>query len=580
MDVVSGRVVTHDAQTPSGQRRWYAQPELWLLVLVALGTHFVRLPDLTIRGEESRRARVAYEMMESGDWVVPRQQGLPYYSRPPLGSWLIALSAMVWGDFDAWSVRFPSAIATLLTSLLIYGYARNFLTPLGAMASGVAYLTMLQVMELGRMAESEAVLTVMLTASLLLWHWGYVKNWASGLTWAAGYGFAALAGLTKGPQGPIYFVAVSVVFLFLRRDWRFLFSAGHAIGLLVFATVIGLWQVPFYLATNWEAVPLIWGKNAAIRYGNSGFLALVLHLLSFPFEVWAAMLPWSVLPVVFFHRGFRQSIDNALPYVAFLVVALLVTFPSCWIAIEARTRYFMPLFPCVAILCGLAIDRSVMAVTREPSWTHHWYRFVGLFGLGAAVGASVICVASVFGLGGSTALTQPSGFAFGYMIVGCLMAFSLLWLRREHQYWRHAASLIVVACFLAVTFDGVRINELVRKSVPSDAQVQEVVKALPEDAQLVSLGKVHHLFAYYYEQTIPAVPWSPAKRRVNEPGFEYFCVNKWSDNFVKLPFDWEEIATVNCDRRLTENPGMQVVVGRRLRNTEVIGQREETDVRQ
>lgn len=577
MDVVSGRVVTYDALSDSGQKKWYAQPELWLLVLVAIGTHFVRLPDLSIRGEESRRARVAYEILETGDWVVPRQQGLPYYSRPPLGSWLIAFSALAWGEFDAWSVRFPSALATLLTSLLIYGYARNFLTPLGAMASGVAFLTMLQVMELGRMAESEAVLTVFITASLLLWHWGYTKHWNPDLTWATGYGFAALAGLTKGPQGPIYFIAVSIVFLVLRRDWRYLLSTGHAIGLLTFATVIGLWQVPFYLATNWEAVPLIWGKNAAIRYGNTGWVDLAIHLMTYPIEVWAAMLPWSVLPIAFFHRGFRQSIDNALPYVVFLVVALLVTFPSCWIAIEARTRYFMPLFPCAAILCGLVIDRSVMAVTREASWTHHWYRFVGLFGLGAAIGACVVCISSVLGLGGTTVLTQPIVFAIAYMLVGVSAAFGLLWLRREHQYWRHAASLLLVACFLALTFGGVRINELVAKSVPSDVQVQEVAAKLPGDARLVSLGKVHHLFAYYYEQTIPVIPWSQQTKQV--PEFEYFCMNKRLKP-AELPFAWEEIATVNCDRRLQDNPGMQVVVGRRLRQTEVVGQREETEVRQ
>lgn len=573
MDVVSGRVVNNDAQVPKPVRPWYAQPELWLLILVAIAVNFVRLPDLSIRGEESRRARVAYEMLESGDWIVPRQQGLPYYSRPPLGSWLIALSVMAWGEFDAWSVRFPTALATLLTSVLIYGYARRFLSPVGALAAGTAFLTMVQVMELGRMAETEATLTVLVTASLLLWHWGYSEGWARSLTWSAGYGFAALAGLAKGPQGPIYFVAVAFVFLLLRRDWRFLISGGHAVGLAVFAVLIGLWQVPFYLATDWTAVPLIWGQNAAIRYGNSGALPLLLHLLTYPFEIFASTLPWSVLTVVFLDRRFRQSLGTAQPYVVFLVVALLVTFPSCWFAIEARSRYFMPLFPCVAILVGVVIDRSVMAFTREEGWTWHWYRFVGLFGLGAAGGGTVLCVASVFGLGGRTPLTQPVGFAIAFMIIGCLVAVSLLWLRREHQYWRHCASILVVAIFLAITFGGVRINELVRKSVPSAAEVEQVAAALPEDAQLVSLGKVHHLFAYYYQDTIPLVIWPPTTGPA--PEFEYFCVDKHAGLPFNLPFAWEEIGTVNCDRRLEKNPGLQVVVGRRLRETEVVGQREE-----
>ncbi len=574
MDVVSGCVETSDAITANQQRPWYAQPELWLLVLIAIAGNFVRLSDLTIRGEESRRARVAYEMLESGDWVVPRQQGLLYYSRPPLGSWLIAISAMAWGGFDAWSVRFPAAVATLLTALLIFGYARRFLTPLGALAAGSAYLTSMQVLELGRMAETEATLTVLVAASLLLWHWGYTQAWSLGLTWSLGYGFAALAGLAKGPQGPIYFVAVSLVFLMLRRDWRFLFSAGHAVGILVFVVLIGLWQVPFYLATEWAAVPLIWGQNAVIRYGNAGLLPLATHMLTYPLEVCIAMLPWSIMPVAFLHREFRQSLGDAQPYVMFLMVALLVTFPSCWIAIEGRTRYFMPLFPCIAVLAGLAIDRSVTA-SRGATWTWHWYRFVGLFGVGAAGAAVVICAASVFGFGGRSFLTQPVGFAVVYMAVGCLVAVGLLWLRREHRYWRHCVSIVLMACFLVITFAGVRINELVRRSAPNAAEVAQAAAAIPSDAQLVSLGQVHHLFAYYYGPTIPLVIWPPATKPA--PDFEYFCVDKYAGRPFELSFPWQKIATVNCDRRLNKTPDTLVIVGRRLRETEIVGHQEKPD---
>ena len=51
--------------------------ESWALVLLVLGVYFSRMTALSIRGEESRRARVAYEMLETGDWLVPRVQGVP-----------------------------------------------------------------------------------------------------------------------------------------------------------------------------------------------------------------------------------------------------------------------------------------------------------------------------------------------------------------------------------------------------------------------------------------------------------------------------------------------------------------------
>src|SRR5947209_8070852 len=73
----------------SSNRFWFLEKEAILLILVVAGTYLVRLTDMSIRGEESRWATVAGEMLRTGDWVVPRQQGAPFLSRPPLVSWLI-----------------------------------------------------------------------------------------------------------------------------------------------------------------------------------------------------------------------------------------------------------------------------------------------------------------------------------------------------------------------------------------------------------------------------------------------------------------------------------------------------------
>ena len=98
----------NSAAGPTGTRM-SREPQLWLLVLLCAGAYLPRLDYLTIRGEETRRARVAYEMLESGDWIVPRQQGEVYLSRPPLGNWLIALVGIIRGQIDLVAVRLPSA---------------------------------------------------------------------------------------------------------------------------------------------------------------------------------------------------------------------------------------------------------------------------------------------------------------------------------------------------------------------------------------------------------------------------------------------------------------------------------------
>src|SRR5262249_17746087 len=156
-------------------------------------------------GEESRWAQVAREMMQTGDWVVPRQQGMPLLSRPPMHSWLIALAASVRMKMDAVAVRLPALLAILLTTLLVYFYSRQFLDRLGALAAGCAFATFPEVLHLGRYAESEACFALFVSAPLLLWHWGYSRDSSRTLIWVSCYALAALGALTKGPQAPVYF---------------------------------------------------------------------------------------------------------------------------------------------------------------------------------------------------------------------------------------------------------------------------------------------------------------------------------------------------------------------------------------
>ncbi len=81
---------------------WWREWEVAaLLVLVGL-TYFTRLGALPVCGEESRWATAAREMMASGDFIVPRQQGTVFPERPPLGSWAMALVGLFRGEVDLW----------------------------------------------------------------------------------------------------------------------------------------------------------------------------------------------------------------------------------------------------------------------------------------------------------------------------------------------------------------------------------------------------------------------------------------------------------------------------------------------
>lgn len=546
---------------PASGRRWWLEIEVaWLIVLVA-GIYFLRLTDLTIRGEESRRARIAEEMMESGDWIVPRQQGQPFLSRPPLQNWLIALTALCRGQCDLLAVRFSTALATLLTVLLIYGYSRNFLSPMGALAAGAAYATMGQVMVLGGLAETEATFTLLVSASLMVWHWGHVRGWPAPRTWVASYALVALGALAKGPQAPTYFAASVGLFLILTGQWRLLFTRAHLAGILTFAGLISAWQIPFYRQLGWEGVKQVWASDSAIRLREIGLTAMAPHLMSYPFEVLGCTLPWSLLLTLYATRPLRQSLGQARPAVMFLVTCLAITFPSCWMVPGARGRYFMPLYPCLAPLIGLVIQRCFEAEVESPLW-RCWRRFLtglAILMLGAAIAvpvASWLEKPVLF-------LSQPRSFAVGYALAAIALAVLALWSQHSTVVGRRRAGILALATFLGLCHTGLFINTIGDKSENPAPAVAQLKALLPTDQPLVSLGVIHHAFVYYLDQPVPLLAWPESDARAYRD-MTYFCFEKLGPGPISLPFAWEQVAAISFDRYRSSEPFDRVIVGRRL----------------
>ncbi len=559
----NSRLVDSGATRPVSAWR---EVEVLLLALLVASLYFSRLTDLTIRGEESRWARVAHEMVESGDWIVPRQQGEPFPDRPPLNSWAMILAAKLTGQLNLVAIRLPTVMATLLSTLLIYIYGRNFLSRMGSFAAALAYPTMAQVMQLGRVAESDALLTLCLSGALLSWHYAYSCRRNPALAWIAGYACAALAGLAKGPQGPVYFVAITSVFLTVRRDWRFLFSRWHLAGCTVFVLIVGLWQLPFSLALGASGARAVWSEGGQVgqRFLYSGFRRALERWGSYPFEVFGCMLPWSFMLPALATRWFRQNIGNARPMVVFLATACAIAFPTCWLPADSRPRYFMSLYPCVALLIGLVIERSWQSKQIgwwQRSWDHYLLCGAALMlGAGGAVGIAR-SIGSTKWLNVSQSLSPMLVLFYGFAAVAAACA--VYWSRGHHSLARAQVGSLALAGFIGFSYSGVVLSVQAHVANDPSAAVVSVRALIPPGEQLVSLGPVHHLFAYYYREPIQLQKLShrraPASTKAN-----YFCyVEDPKFRRPYIPFAWDPIAEISCERARSERPLTKVVVGKR-----------------
>ena len=92
----------------------------WLtaaLLMLAAVSLFGNLDYPLFEPDEVRNAQLAMNVLQSGEWFALELQGQPYWNKPPLQTWAIALSYQWFGP-TPWATRFPVALFAWLTVLI------------------------------------------------------------------------------------------------------------------------------------------------------------------------------------------------------------------------------------------------------------------------------------------------------------------------------------------------------------------------------------------------------------------------------------------------------------------------------
>jgi 4-amino-4-deoxy-L-arabinose transferase len=93
-----------------------------------------------------------------------------YFEKPMLGYWLNAQSILVFGE-NAFAIRFPSALAAGLTSLLVFFMVRRSAgeNPFAVLAS-IVFLTCLEVLGVGTLNVLDTLLSFFVTGVMVAFY--------------------------------------------------------------------------------------------------------------------------------------------------------------------------------------------------------------------------------------------------------------------------------------------------------------------------------------------------------------------------------------------------------------------------
>jgi 4-amino-4-deoxy-L-arabinose transferase-like glycosyltransferase len=402
-----------------------------------------------------------------------------------------------------------------------------------------------------------------------------MRAWRPLFVWTIGFAFAGLAALVKGPQAPVYFVAITTAYLIVQRDWRYLIKWQCLAGAVVFVSIVAAWQIPFYFATDWPTVVATWSGLAADRIHLRGVLV---HAIEYPIETFVCLLPWSPILVALMVHDTRKLLRDVQPTLTYLAIAIGVAYPTVWFAAGARGRYFMPLYPLAAIIVGVLIERcSVATLGTYPR--RAWRQFVFLWGAVVIGGAIFILGANLIYSDPAKRFYQPRPFAVAFAALAAVAA-AVLWLTFRRANTRPLGAVLAIAVVTAVGGAGIMLNvNSARWTNPAD-HVARLRDLLPENTSLVSFSPIEHRFAYYYHEPIAELNW-PTNVNDVPHHVEYFCFMRqpgdtadsraagrgrsWYKTPGTLPFEWEELASICVERQGYELAPRTVVLGRIVR---------------
>lgn len=365
---------------------------LWLTAAAALVLFVWRLGCTGLVDETPPLfAASARAMAETGDWLIPRVNGLPRYDKPPLVYWLMgALYALpgqeAWNPLGTWAARLPSALACgalmlALADTLLRWPQRQQRPALTALTAALAFGLSPLVLLWGRIAVSDALFSGLLAGSLLL-SWrvyaaqGLLAGWGGG--WWAPWLLLGLAVLAKGPVAVLLLGLTLLLFGWLQADLAGLWSRLRPLpGLAITAAV----ALPWYGAALVVEGEAFW--SSFFGYHNLQRFTAVVNNHQQPWWFFGVVLVIASLPLTpLLLAGLVQGVGRLRfrrldggwaqgwwrPTESLPPALSLQRFAACWllavllfftIAATKLPSYWLPATPAAGLLVALAAQRGL-----------------------------------------------------------------------------------------------------------------------------------------------------------------------------------------------------------------------------
>jgi 4-amino-4-deoxy-L-arabinose transferase-like glycosyltransferase len=441
-----------------------------LLVVLCLAVYlpsFFTIP--VVDRDEARFAQASRQMMESGDYVVPRIQGRPRLNKPPLIYWLQSTSARALTHGEPlndriWMYRVPSLLAAIVAVMATWRMGRSMFSPrVGLLGAGILAACPIFFWE-AHQARADMLLVACTTVALwMLWEvWKRetqrgvepkqaveaeaVPDFTQApdrkfrfsvppfihllILWLA----IGASVMTKGPVTPMV-VGLGVLALSIAtRRWRWIWRLQPILGVILVAAMVGPWVWLVSRQVGWDTYistikDEVLGRSLEPKEGHGGFPGfhtILLPVLLFPGSVMIGVGLWKSWKEALASwraargKGPTSSNDQVAGTASRSLFLLAIILPS-WLIFELvgtkLPHYTMPLYPLLALIAArtACVNRETFSNLLK---IRVFFRAMAsclmlipliIFGAGVADGAGM---GGLWRLGASMAVATIIGVAF------------------------------------------------------------------------------------------------------------------------------------------------------------------------
>lgn len=360
---------------------------LFLLFCRLVASYFIPLNDTT----EARYGEIARKMLETGDWItLQHDYGLPFWAKPPLSTWMSALSMKCFG-VNEFAARLPGLLFSLGILWLIWDLAKKQSGQLVATTAVLVLAGSLYFfLDAGAVMTDPALIFCTTLAFVAFWHALVYQQ----RLWA--YIFFVALGLGLLAKGPIALVLVGLSIFFWvlwRNEWVNLWYRLPWIkGTLILLVIALPWYVMAEIKTPGFLNYFIVGEHLSRfltpgwtgdKYGMAhlepkGMIWVYAVAGIFPWSVWGAgklLKSWKLMP------SLCRDDDGWMSYLLICMLSPLVFFTF---ASNIIYPYVFPALPAFALFFAELLQRMDLTLSKSK-WILFSAMLCGLFFLAATL---------------------------------------------------------------------------------------------------------------------------------------------------------------------------------------------------